>query len=158
MRSSRCASTSRCDAALHRGHKQGGLNGVADERVAHATRGRRERGRLQQPALVDPARASQTGDTDLVLGQRAGLVGADHRRLTEGLDRIQLPNEGAAPRHRPGTERQRGGHRRRKSFRNRGNRNRDGSQEGLVPLSAPREDRSAEHHGDEPATTIWRAS
>ncbi len=48
----------------------------------------------------------------LVAGQRAGLVGADHRDGTDGLDRGQAADDGVAPRHGLNANRQRDGHHR----------------------------------------------
>ena len=84
------AALSAGEPALHRREQQRRLDRVADDvSVVGRPRRRREHRRLEELALVDAASRAQGGDADLVLGQRAGLVGADDGRLAERLDRVE---------------------------------------------------------------------
>ena len=65
----------------------------------------------------------------LVAGQRAGLVGADHRRGAERLDGRQLAHDGVGRRHAPHADAQSHGHDRRQRLGDGGDRQRHGEQE-----------------------------
>jgi len=75
------------------------------------------------------AAAPQDAHRHGVLGQRAGLVGADHRRAAQRLDRRQVADDGAASRHAGDADGQRDGDGGRQAFRNGADGERDGGHE-----------------------------
>ena len=108
---------------------------------ALSRRARREHRCREELALVDAGRRAQRGDADPVLGQRAGLVGADDGRLAERLDRLQPAHDRAAPRHRPRAERERRGDGRGEPLGHGGDGDRDADEERLVQRLAASEHR-----------------
>ena len=64
-----------------------------------------------------------------IAGQRAGLVGADHGRGAERLDRRKLAHDGIRGRHAAHAQTKTNGHDRRQRLRNRRDRKRDREQE-----------------------------
>ena len=67
----------------------------------------------------------------LVAGQRAGLVGADHRDRAQRLDRRQAADDGVAPRHGLHADRQRDRQHRRQALGDRCDREADDRHEQL---------------------------
>ena len=90
----------------------------------------------------------------LVAGQRAGLVGADHGRGAERLDRRQLAHDGVGGRHAPHAEAQPHGHDRRQRLGDRRDRERHGEQEqaenGVEVQHGAAEQPGREHDGADP--------
>ncbi len=74
---------------------------------------------------IAPAGHHDRRHRHLVPGQRAGLVGADHRHRANRLDRRQPPHDGMAPRHRLHADGQRDGHHRRQPLGDRRHRHAD---------------------------------
>jgi hypothetical protein len=107
----------------------------------------RVRRRRHRPAA---RRQTPTGDVDdgdghHVLGERAGLVGADDRDRPQGLDRRQLADQRVASQHPLRADRQGERHHGGQALRDHGDRHADGCQdEGRCRLA-----RDRSHHDDE---------
>ena len=105
------------EPALHRRQEQRCLDRVAQHlSVVGGPRSRCEHRRRQHLALVGASSRAQGGHADLVLGQRAGLVGADDGHLAKGLDRVEPSHDRPAAGKGTGPECQRRGDRRRQPF------------------------------------------
>ena len=92
-------------------------------------------------------------DRHLVLGQRAGLVRADHRRRAQRLDRRQLLDDRPLARHALHAEREHDRQDRRQPLRDRGDGQRDADEQHVdevgCRLDVGREqDRGYDHDGD----------
>ena len=83
-------------------------------------------------------RRDQFGHRHPVLGQRAGLVGAQHRDRAQRLDRRRAPHQRLVPRHAPRAQREEHRQHDRKFFRMRRDRQRDAGQQRLQPAAARR--------------------
>ncbi len=70
----------------------------------------------------------------LVLGERTGLVGADHGHRAQRLHRGQAADDGVAPRHALHADGQHDGHDGGQAFRYRGDRDADRGQEHIRPI------------------------
>ena len=90
------------------------------------------------PSRYEPRGGPDRADGHLVLGQGAGLVGADHGRAAQRLHRRQPPDHRAPPGHPPDADRQRDGHGGREPLRDRPDRQRDRRAEHLRPGLAPK--------------------
>ena len=125
---------------------------------------RRARSRRRRPEA--PAAVTTRCRHHLVAGERAGLVGADHRDRAERLDRRQPADDRVAARHRLHADRQRDRQHRGQTLRDRGDRKADDGHEQLGERQMarrsshrPRRTRSDDQDEDrQPAgeASIWR--
>ena len=79
--------------------------------------------------LEHAVRCLDADNRHLVAGQGSGLVGADHRDRTDGLDGRKAADDGMALRHGPDADGQRDGGDRRQAFRNGGHSHADNRHE-----------------------------
>ena len=106
----------------------GGSSRASQHRAATRSSSRTGAGIVHRPGrfvsdaghLMPGPPRPQPGHGHLRLGERAGLVGADHRRRAERLHRQQLLDQRVPPGHPPHTDRQRHRQRRRESLGNQG--------------------------------------
>ena len=85
-----------------------------------------------------------------VLGERAGLVGTDHRRAAQCLDRRESPDDRVASRHTPNTDGERDRDRNRKAFRHGGHRQRHGDEEHVLDGFPERDTTGEREHRRQP--------
>ncbi len=93
---------------------------------------KRARRLVADPGDLDhPIGGADRADRHLVAGERAGLVGADHRHRSQRLHRRQSPDDGVAPRHPLDADGERDRHHRRQAFGDRGDDEADHRHEGV---------------------------
>ena len=88
--------------------------------------------RLEHLRLAPSRPWAHGRNAQLVDGERAGLVGRDHGRGADRLDRGKPANDRTARRHRPRALGERDRHRRGQPFRDRGHGDGDADEEGLL--------------------------
>ena len=126
------------------------------DRVAGSSRGG-EHGCLEHVTSRPGGRRRGRCHPKPVLGQSAGLVGADDRRLPGGLDRRHPAHDRAARGHVPGSEREGDRDRCRQSFGNRCNRHGDADEKGFFGRRALGPEDAAQEHGDDASNGCHRA-
>ena len=117
------------------------------DRVACSSRGC-EHGRLEHVTSRPAGHRRDCCHPKPVLGQSAGLVGADDRRLPGSFDRRHPAHDRAARRHVPGSERKGDRDRRRQAFRDRCNRHRNADEKRFLSRRPLGPENPAEENGD----------
>ena len=114
-------------------------NSLSHGRCRHFRSSRRGR-------RIFPSFAPQFGDRHPVLGQCAGLVGAQHRRGAQGFDRRSAPGQHARPRDSPGAHRHEDSEHDRELFGQHRHAERDAGQHGIEPSAT--QDSVEQHRQD----------
>ena len=98
--------------------------------------------------------AVQLADHHAILGQRPGLVGAQHGGRTQGFDRIETPRQYMAPRDTPCPERHEHRQNHRELFRKRSHRQTDAGQQRIQPVTS--RNTIHEHQQNTECTSVYR--
>ena len=107
--------------------------------------------RCRQPPNTRAVQPPQFGDRHAVLGQRAGLVGAQDRGRAERLDGGSPPREHARAGDAPRAHRHEDGEHDRKLFRQHGHAERNAREHGIEPAAAEKPVEEHRDHADRAA-------
>ena len=115
-----------------------------------------EPGKFQNLAVFVAVNVEMPFQDDLVLCQRAGLVGAENIHRAEVLDGIEPLHDGLTARHRDRALGEIGGHHHGQHFRRQSDRHGNGKQKGFKPIALVKtidEKYNRRHHEDESGST-----